>query len=662
MRAGNLERNKQEYYQDVADEKEILELKDREKNIRDEVYRLQRKNMILTANELAKQNDIIGRETLVLDFFDKGRDDNTDIQDSRIARAKSSIEELAESSRDAYFVVHGLELRDNINELKNGRMVETPYVKESMEKLSDNMQKGQPSFIHGHLGSGKTELATTVAQKVAMSQVAKEQAWVEYEKYYEEHPEIFDDIENANNIFYKMYKKAGHDLEKKIAAGVLSGDAARWIPLMISGSKDLTTQDLYTEKSLKLAHYNSGTMSEEMQKYNNEYQEWRKNHVSDSPEEEARAAAEFLELYKSQNQAFGTEVENIEKELTRAIKEGRPLILDEVNAIPAGILISLNDILQKRPGQSCFVPGVGMTKIQSGFSITMTGNLDIGKVEYAGTNELNPAFLSRLDIMEYDYLPQSVEGSLNDKNRKSEEDELYRVMISYLADEKGNLRLPNIDENVTKIYHLAQFAKLSQEIFSGKHVEINNGGLGYRAELKRSVLSMRNVLRVLDEWNKGREMDLDTALWKGFISGITDNNEKNLLLQLAHDRFGFFDNENGWEFNAKKPGEISTFYDDNRARLSETFRTSPLEFYSTAQVVDLVFGDRPERKESDYPDLEEIARQMQNQSEMSDEEKEALFNKTQEYLNLLEKEIGALDVLGEQCGCKNSEPSFVKEQ
>ncbi len=69
-------------------------------------------------------------------------------------------------------------------------------------------------------------------------------------------------------------------------------------------------------------------------------------------------------------------------------------------------------------------------------------------------------------------------------------------------------------------------------------------------ELRESVLSIRNILHVLDNWNKGEEKDLSKALWDGFISSITYADDQNYILSQAV-RFGFFLWEKGGRLRQK---------------------------------------------------------------------------------------------------------------
>lgn len=586
------------------------------------------------------------------------RNSNTDRIRGNIDNYDKQLEELGSESRDSYYVMKGFELRENLKELKNGKMVNTPYVQGVKRTLQHNMATGQPTFIYGHLGSGKTEIAINATRDFAMQKAAEEAALKDVENYFKSHPEEAESYNVVQKQLVKAYKRNYAKNEQEFRDGDSSA-VDRFVPLVISGSKDLTTQDLYTEKSLKLTHFNGKALAEHKDEYDAEFEDWKNandKRYDDLPEDErkiheARDEEEFFNLYKMKNQAFGTEVDIIQKELYKAVAEGRPVVLDEVNAIPAGVLISLNDVLQRRPGDNCYIPGVGSIEIKPGFSITMTGNLNSGRNEYAGVNDFNVAFLSRLDIIEYDYLPQSTEGSFEE--REPQENELYQVMIEYLADEKGNLRLPEIDKNVKKLYSLAQLARLSQEIFSGEDYHVGSGGDEKSIRFEKSVLSVRNMLQVLNKWNKGAEMDLDTALYKGFIAGMVDENERNSMLQLAHDRYGFFDEGDGWNFVAKNPGENCTFGQDNSERLSSHER-KPLETYITAKVVDLIYGDRPDRES--YPDIDFDKLESTDEDSAKNTDENIDDEKYAELLGSKEMAVQtaqALEVLAEQCGCSN---------
>lgn len=110
-----------------------------------------------------------------------------------------------------------------------------------------------------------------------------------------------------------------------------------------------------------------------------------------------------------------------------AMEKGAPLVIEEVNAIPPEILKSLNDIIvNAKKGEE--VPVVGdpkgtKVKAKPGFGVIMTGNLNRNPKavdRYKGLFELSADFVNRIRPIDYDYLPQSTEGSYTDEAGKVE--------------------------------------------------------------------------------------------------------------------------------------------------------------------------------------------------------------------------------------------------
>lgn len=584
--------------------------------------------LLLDAAKREKKSRVSSRS----EFTDSIRDEIDDIRRQR--------EELATKTPESFTLVHGLELREHIKQVQAGEMVTTPYVEERLSRVEKNISEGRPSFLHGHLGSGKTELAINAARNAAINRAAYEEAMSDAIKHVEQNPDSSDDDNFA--LFGRLFlhhqarfQKAAHKTDE-------------FSPLIVSGSKDLTSQDLFADKTLKLTKFNGKPLLEHKEDLDAQIAQWEAEHPEEAkdPEKAKAAAAEILELFKLKHQAFGTEVEIIKQAIYRGVEEGRPVIIDEVNAIPAVVLISLNDVLQRRPGESCYIPGVGTKTIQPGFALIMTGNLSTNSINYGGVEELNPAFLSRLDVIEHDYLPMSETDSSYKEQIDPQKNELFYVMIAYLADRQGNLQLPEMDKTLDKLFSLCQLAHETQLVFEGKWRESisTNSGDEFEPSLEKSVLSIRNLLNVLKEWDKGSEKDLDKALWDGFIASITKSDDQNLILSLAK-RHGFFSERDGWRVQIKEYGASSTSLSEIHPEPFQHMR-KPLETYSVRKTVELLYGPGPDREiypeDINLDEIEDLAN-----DEVSLNDLESFSNKLSE----LDNTIQALSILGEQCGC-----------
>lgn len=113
-------------------------------------------------------------------------------------------------------------------------------------------------------------------------------------------------------------------------------------------------------------------------------------------------------------------------------------------------------------------------------------------------------------------------------------------------------------------------------------------------ELKESVLSLRNILRVLDNWNLGEEKDLSLALWDGFISSITSPQDQAYILSQAV-RFGFFKESEGWTIKNQNLGKVTLEYDEIRTRPYEYTR-GETESLSYLDLIRILFDPQPKRE------------------------------------------------------------------
>lgn len=613
----------------------------------------------------------------------RSRDPARDRLAKEVKKVDDNIEELAFSSPENFAVVKGLEFKKLSKEVKSGKMAATPSVERHLKQVKDDVKRGKPIFIHGHLGSGKTELAIRAAREAAMESAAIEAALFETELACLEKPMS----DNEKDVYRaKVYRKSLNSFKKaldrkgnqskspdKEGGETKEGEKResaydRFNPIIISGSKDLTTQDLFTSKDLKVVKIDNKSISESRKELDEEMAIWEKEHPrpdGSDPRKLEEWAREYrlesikiLELYRSKNEGFGTEVDIIAQAIYKGVIEGRPVIIDEVNAIPTAILISLNDILSRRPGETCYIPKVGPTVVKPGFSIIMTGNLSSANAEYYGTEKLNPAFLSRLDKLEHGYLPMSTVGELEDQSNP-EDNELFQVMLAYLADEQGDLDLPDIEESLRKLFKLAQLARLTCLIFEGNWQESaaaksRTGDQMEAPKLVEAVLSIRNLLEILEKWKKGEYTNLDEALWDGFIATITDPDDQRLIIGLARD-VGLFDSTEGWEFPEKFP-EVPP-----RGRLIGKKEVLPdgsyytpfaeMETYSIYKVLEVMYGKKVPVREI-YPDLDALERdEIKNEAddEFGPEDEEIFEREVAEVLD----SIKALKVLAEQCGCNN---------
>ena len=103
-----------------------------------------------------------------------------------------------------------------------------------------------------------------------------------------------------------------------------------------------------------------------------------------------------------------TETQWIDGPLTRAVREGGILLLDEINAADANTVAALNAVMEGKETRTLTIPQTGETITpHEEFRVIATANPG-----YQGTYELNDAFEDRFRHVKLAYLPKDVETAL----------------------------------------------------------------------------------------------------------------------------------------------------------------------------------------------------------------------------------------------------------
>jgi len=444
---------------------------------------------------------------------------------------------LLQENPEAYY----LEKTKELKQLKDtfdqgGTIVETPYVKEKMEDIQELLDLGRPVFIHGELGTGKTELARYISRKLAEPFLKR---W-----------------EAGNPSPDKRDKEAYAAWQSR------REEAAK--PFLVSGHRAMEADEMLGRRAIKPGDKKSPEEQLRIMSGN-----WPALELEVVKNAEARGAdvkealKEAKAMYRSAMlKSFENPIstEYVLGPVIEAMKQGKPVIIDEINAIPHHVLIVLNDMLTRKPGDIYTPPFPGQEpfEIPEGFAVFATGNYkpEDGKV-YVGRQKIDAAFLSRFGIVHYDYLPMSVqeeaEGATPEDSRKyHEENQLLQMLVA--RELKPDLTLEAPPGAVADLRRLAICARIIQDVFSGNATGYYTrvGGQDVEAEaikaLNENVLSIRHLMPIIDAWFKsGFEHDLDDYIFKFYIQRSTAQDKEMLFLyQLLQKVGSFFPVDQGW--------------------------------------------------------------------------------------------------------------------
>ncbi len=481
----------------------------------------------------------------------------------RLKELEEDHQGLRERDPEAFLSLCHRDFRRYTKDLIEGRSIaETPSVKRRIEEMVAHLKNNIPVLVYGHLGSGKTELALHLAKT--------------------------------------RFPLSEQEKEKEVPSSYVISGSRHIVPSEFYGHQVLSVPSMDALEGL--SEKERETWRKQSLEVEEEVNRWIKENPDASEEEKQRAWQTRLTTYCA-NLGKGTITDYVLGPVYKAMEEGRPLIIDEVNAIPHEVLISLNYILTRKTGEEISVQQDSGKKItiKKGFCIMMTGNLNQGHEKYEDRRELDPAFLSRLHRMEYDYLPQEKEGSL--ESERGPQNELYQLLLAKLADRNGNIAAPK--ETLRAIWKLSQAARVFQNVFAGKEIDSayfyqEQGGRATEYMLQKSTLSLRELGRIISAWKGDNfEKELDYYIYNDFVKQAVDLNDRAYLYQVLQRVYGFFQGPN-WEKNPNygTAGKISSF--DIEAPENSS---GELQFFGPEDIIQAGFGEKPERKE--WPEIKE---------------------------------------------------------
>lgn len=223
-------------------------------------------------------------------------------------------------------------------------------------------------------------------------------------------------------------------------------------------------------------------------------------------------------------------------EFVKAQKEGRPVILDEVNLMPHEFAGLLHDLLQKRVGNIWIHPVTG-EQIPITAPIMATANLKSER--YKQRYELDVATLRRFiggaGAREIHYL----DIGKKDKEGNPIAPETLKILSAVIADRHGRINWSE-KEAVQKVEELKRFVRACRKIQEDFTLSIREGGeeslaRGDRLAFRELVITLKDQIEIMKAWKaSGFSEPLDGIVLKEFfhkaeISGRAAKDRENMV-------------------------------------------------------------------------------------------------------------------------------------
>lgn len=537
-------------------------------------------------------------------------------------KLEGELKTLLSENREAYLYYYFSRVKEMQDALERDGVIETPYVKDVIEEVVSSIRLNKPVFLHGELGSGKTVLAKHIARRYVSDKYIEEEM-VGWEKKNPK-PKVVEEIievmvgkekEKVKRITSESKAKID-DWNREMLKHRMEVVLARE-PLILSGSRDITLDEIIGTRSVKREEPKKPIL--QVNEIEDEWKTYIKEHPDAKTDEVLKES--FFKIYQEYFEQ-PVLVTVILGPVLQAMKEGRPLIIDEINAIPHGVLVKLNDYLTLTPGSlvTVTIPGSQgqQIRVKEGFCVLATGNLNRDEDPiYVGRQPICPAFKSRFTVRRYDYLPNNrdseaaklskAETLSDDKYLEMQrnfrrENELFQILMVKLLNDDLSASLPN--DVFEKVGQLARVARVLQDAFSNVGESetldtavvprVNGSEVRIRDVYKENVLSIRHLMTILDHWrNDGFTKSLDFYIFDKYLARSDgDPKEKQYLYKVFKVIGGFFGgvNESAWP----KEDEILSILNFNVDKVPD--ESKELKNFTQVEVIELLFGSQPKLK------------------------------------------------------------------
>ena len=223
----------------------------------------------------------------------------------------------------------------------------------------------------------------------------------------------------------------------------------------------------------------------------------------------------------------------VEGPMVRAMREGRPIIIDEVNSIDPILLKRLNEILLKRPGDEYQIQedsGMKVT-VAPGFCIITTMNEKSHR--YKGVESLGADFLDRVNRTNIKYPDQNTPVGGENIPR-----ELMLLATLTLIDKMGKIEFADITpEELIKFVQVAHYTQMmftrpaSDGSFTA-YVDSGQYANSTQTALEKAVISPRNMVKIIEQIRDGKgAISLEDILTQ-FLGSVEVPGDKKIMTTL----------------------------------------------------------------------------------------------------------------------------------
>jgi MoxR-like ATPase len=421
---------------------------------------------------------------------------------------QENLEKLPQQTPEAHQAVHGLTLKEYLQQYENGRIIRTPYVIERIASISEKLEARGIVIIGGHTGLGKTEAARVVAKDITGQEPVVVRG----------HP----DLESEEMFGSQKLGKSNDCFPREIVDLIKKEQSAYKETL---GGAQANPNDLEAIKE-RVLRDNSVTVSRYILK--GVYQALKEGRVCIIDE-------------------------------GNYIDPGLIAKLNDILTKKPGEYIDIQE------------DGGEKLRLEHPVRLIITGNFNqTGSKVYLGRKELDPALVDRAGYVHYGVLPQETLGSLEECSDPLKK-QLFTIAAIPLMSSRGGYITP-MNFKLNSLWELAKVAALSQLAFAGNlegthPLAPQKDGIGFNY-IPKAQISNRRLISIIESWkSEGFIKPLDYYVYQNFAD-LTDPQDRMFYYELAI-KSGFFQ-EPDWPttetFRDTVPGAPQIVTDGAQAR------------------------------------------------------------------------------------------------
>jgi uncharacterized protein YjbI with pentapeptide repeats len=267
-----------------------------------------------------------------------------------------------------------------------------------------------------------------------------------------------------------------------------------------------------------------------------------------------------------------------------AARDGKVVILDEMNALTPENLLMLNGVLEMAGKNTLItIPGASdkSFKVHSNFRIIGTGNLSADGI--VGRSSLDASTMDRFSKVSYGFVKQSIDPELEIMDYDFEDKELFQILLASIANRETNQTVKKGEfdvgpNTINELWTMAAFCSEIQEIYQDDRSDkyrVNVGGTTkYLGEIiDVNPFSMRSIRRILESYKNNNFNSLKSIL-------------KNWLNTQLND-----------EEQAEAKEEIIKILDEKFAMSARNsnFNSTEIQHYNLKDIINLAYGQVPQQ-------------------------------------------------------------------